>query len=401
MGAVLSVTSFVFFLAILEFVTRALQPASYYVWPPNFRHTFRPEPGLIHGVGTPSELTINSFGMRGDVPPDEGRYRLLTIGGSTTICVYLDDAKAWPYLLQQRLRDALGPESVWVGNVGRPGHSTAEHVLQVDKLLQQPPEVDALVLLIGINDLLMSLSNTTGAPARVDPDPRAMLRRAFSVFPDWDEDSPWYLRNAVGRLIRLRGWHPMPFQKEGIYAMDEKGRFVEMLREYRRAAASFRPAPPDLSAALSGYTRNVNAIIDLAEKAGVRVIFLTQPTLWAPEMTRAERDLLWAGGPNFFHLKPGAKYYSAEALAGAMKTYNDALLEVCREREAECVDMASEFPRNTTVFYDDAHFTEAGSAMLAQRLAAYLMKHEPLNARSAERTPAPGDTRRAPGSARG
>jgi lysophospholipase L1-like esterase len=329
MGAVLSVTSFVFFLAILEFVTRALQPASYYVWPPNFRHTFRPEPGLIHGVGTPSELTINSFGMRGDVPPDEGRYRLLTIGGSTTICVYLDDAKAWPYLLQQRLRDALGPESVWVGNVGRPGHSTAEHVLQVDKLLQQPPEVDALVLLIGINDLLMSLSNTTGAPARVDPDPRAMLRRAFSVFPDWDEDSPWYLRNAVGRLIRLRGWHPMPFQKEGIYAMDEKG------------------------------------------------------------------------GPNFFHLKPGAKYYSAEALAGAMKTYNDALLEVCREREAECVDMASEFPRNTTVFYDDAHFTEAGSAMLAQRLAAYLMKHEPLNARSAERTPAPGDTRRAPGSARG
>ena len=118
-------------------------------------------------------------------------------------------------------------------------------------------------------------------------------------------------------------------------------------------------------------------------------------------MTKAERELLWAGGPNFFQLKRGADYYSAEALAAAMATYNGALLEICRERGVECVDMAVELPKSTTVFYDDAHFTEVGSAIMAQRLTAYLLEREPLNARARGRTPRPADTRPAPGPGRG
>ena len=45
----------------------------------------------------------------------------------------------------------------------------------------------------------------------------------------------------------------------------------------------------------------------------------------------------------------------------------------------ECVDMAEMVPKTTKVFYDDAHFTEYGSTMVAERLAEYLLATEPLS----------------------
>ncbi len=96
-------------------------------------------------------------------------------------------------------------------------------------------------------------------------------------------------------------------------------------------------------------------------------------------MPQSERDLIWMGGTDFFHLKRGKPYYSAAALAEAMTIYNDALLDVCRKRGLECVDMAAMVPKTAQVFYDDAHFTDYGSAIVAERLAEYLLDKEPLS----------------------
>ena len=62
-----------------------------------------------------------------------------------------------------------------------------------------------------------------------------------------------------------------------------------------------------------------------------------------------------------------------------MTIYNDALLEVCRKREVECVDMAEMVPKAAKVFYDHAHFTEYGSAIVTERFAEYLLDKEPLS----------------------
>jgi lysophospholipase L1-like esterase len=379
MGLVVFAVSSILFLAAGELLMQLYLPARYYVWPPNFQHSFRPPPEVIHGVSSPAQLTINAFGLRGDPLSDDEQYRLLTVGASTTICVYLDDAKVWPYLVQQRLNDVLGPETVWVGNAGRPGHSTPQHLLQVEKLLEQYPEIDAVVLLIGIADLLVDLSATIDAPPVFEEGTDGALRRAFSIFPDWDAESPWYTRNVIGRAVRLRNWHPLPIERDGVFAMDEQADFVKMIREFRAAASLFRQTPPDLSKQLAVYVRNLDAIVEAAREADRRVIFLTQPALWKPGMSQAERALLWGGGTDFFHAGRGKEYYSEEVLADAMRLYNDALLEVCQKRGAECVDMASALPRTTKVFYDDAHFTEFGAAMLADRLAEYLLATEPLN----------------------
>ena len=379
MGAALFVLSAIVFLTLGELFMLLYLPNRYYVWPPNFKKTFHLEPDVIHGVTSPSNFTINAFGLRGDPLSEDEKYRLLAVGASTTICAYLDDSKAWPYLLQERLNEALGPKMVWVGNAGRPGHSTAEHVLQIEKLLEQYPEIDAAVLLVGLNDLWVNLAAAIDRPRVFDEDPNRALRRAFSIFPDWDADIPWYSRNVIGRLMRLRNWHPIPLKKDGVYAMDEKGDFIKIMRAYRKAASSIRHRLPDISAAVVVYTRNLHAIVDQVERMGRRVIFLTQPTLWKHRMPRSELDLIWGGGPSFFRLKRGRPYHSPSVLAEAMTIYNDALLEVCRERGVECVDMAKMVPKTAKVFYDDAHYTEYGSTMVAERLAEYLLDKEPLS----------------------
>jgi hypothetical protein len=67
-----------------------------------------------------------------------------------------------------------------------------------------------------------------------------------------------------------------------------------------------------------------------------------------------------------------------------MQLYNDALLEVCRERSADCLDVAAQLPRNAEIFYDDAHYTEEGSRRLARLVADHLLAREPLNGRLRE-----------------
>jgi len=96
-------------------------------------------------------------------------------------------------------------------------------------------------------------------------------------------------------------------------------------------------------------------------------------------MTPEEKALLWMGGTNFFDLGPGKEYYSLEALPKTMALYNDTLTDVCRARGVECVDIASALPRTSEVFYDDAHYTELGASLVADRSSQYLLSTEPLS----------------------
>lgn len=365
----LSLGILVLCLGLAEAVARCSLTDAYYVWPPNFEEDLDPDPTIIHGITGTSRLTINAIGIRGGPFTEEQRYRLLAVGGSTTICTYLDDTETWPYLVQERLNARLGSGTIWVGNVGRPGHLSGHNQLQVKELLRQHPEIDGVLLLVGINDFLVTLNFIERG--WIPPSSRyAHLKRAFSIFPGWDEAAPWYQRTALGRPR----WR-VPEWLENRPAQDRRARVFALWRGYRREASALRADLPDLSGSLVSYTRQLNAIIDAAEAEDARVLFMTQPTLWRPGLSQAELDLLWTGGPRE---KSGDEYYAVEALAAGMELYNDALRRVCRDRGTECIDVAAILPKELAVFWDDAHFTEEGARRLAEIVAGYLLAHEPL-----------------------
>jgi len=375
--AALFVGSLAFFLAIAELAARLSLSEGYQVWPPNFRATFAPGENVLKGASDESSITINAQGMRGDPLASDQRYHLLAIGGSTTICNYLDDDDAWPYLVQQGLEAELGEGSVWVGNVGRPGHGTNQHRLHVEKLLAQYPEIDAVFVLVGINDMLIRVLLLHDPIPLPKPGSDQDLRQAFSVFPGWDAESPWYRRTGIARFLVARRWR-LPGQRDDGPLVDSRAELIVRARDYRRRATSFPEELPGLPDGLAGYERNLNGIVDAAQAAGRRLIFLTQPTLWREGLTPEEEASLWMGGPRFDRLGPGAEFYSVRALAEGMARYNETLLRVCRARGVECIDLATQLPRERVVFWDDAHFTVEGSRRLAQLVSDYLLSREPL-----------------------
>lgn len=387
------------FLTGSEIVLRTLSDtdANYYIHPPNTRRIFRPIPEIMPGVSGESEFKINAFGIRGDAFSRDQDYRILTIGGSTTICFFLDESEAWPYRLQRMLNTRLGTSGIWVGNAGKRGLNTREHIVQVQKLLPQYPKIDAIILLIGINDLLLRLGQDVNyrpfffehlESPRYDTEALheddKVWNRAFhnGKVPGWDLRYPFYKRTEIWRNLRKakqRFLRPPAVRNLMQYLA---GKQIISLRQNRKNASAIRNILPDLSTALEEYARNVNRIIDLAENRGTRVIFVTQPVMWKSGLSKELNSLLWLGGIGHLMAIGDFEYYSIEVLAQAMGMYNEALLTICRKRKVECVDLASLLPKDTTVFYDDAHFNESGSRKVAAVLSNYLLEHDPFKERS-------------------
>jgi hypothetical protein len=235
--------------------------------------------------------------------------------------------------------------------------------------------------------LTLSLDPEARAQVLAASGPAALLESAFRVYPGAGGDAPWYWRTGLGRLWLTRSRLLPGRRRDDDPVLDPSGSHVARWRAYRRQASRLRDALPDLGPALDQYARNLERIVDAAAAEGVRPILLTQPTLWREDLSREERDLLWTGGPGLDRLAPGREYYSVAALAEGMRRYNERLLAVCRERGAECFDLAARLPRDTSVFWDDAHFTEEGARRVAGLVAGYLLERpsrlEPRSARAA------------------
>ena len=372
---------------LAELALRALTPQQYYVYPPGLARTFRPVPDVMPGVTGDSRFTINDVGIRGPQFADTDAVRILAVGGSTTECLYLDQAEAWPQVLQDLLN--RGQPNVWVGNVGKSGHDARHHLLQVEHLLDQYPRIDVVLLLVGVNDLrfwLNSFDDADRAASRYVIDD-TVWDEAFMVRPGrtvafvqrgevqrWQCvtcGEPFYKQTEIWRRLRVikRAYTAPP--TPAIF-QDESGQIYLTARQ-RRMEASKEARLPNLTRGLAAYTAYLERISDVVERQGAQLVLITQPFLWTTAQHTAHERLLFMGGPIAEHPRTdGEVYYATEALAEGMAHYNAALLRLCAARQLPCLDLAARIPKDTHHFYDDVHFNEAGAAKVAQVLADHL-----------------------------
>jgi lysophospholipase L1-like esterase len=344
--------------------------ARYSVWPPSLSIQFSPAPEAMPGVTGESHFVINEQGVRGRPFGDE-KLRILAVGGSTTECLFLDDTEAWPYLVEQELQAALGQRSgdVWVGNVGKSGHTSDHHVLQVRHLLAQYPHVDIVIVLVGINDMLRVAHEGGYRPMTAE-----QLALTFWTSPGWEERDAVYKGTQIWRLVR-RARDTLQRDFSGALVQNTGGTMHLRLRANRRAATGFRTTVPDLDTALVAFRRNLHELIDAAEQHNAAVVLMTQPYLWKEDLRPDLAEFLWTGRVGGQYGRDDrTEYYTIEALRAAQAAYNEALLEVCRERELACIDLAAALPQDETVFYDDAHFNESGARQVANVVVRSLLE---------------------------
>jgi hypothetical protein len=351
-------------------------PNGYFVVAPHRTEVYKPPTALFSNVSKVAKHTSNSQGVCGPELGLEPEYRILTIGGSTTACNALDAPKTWPARLEAKLSSALHSRRIWVGNLGKPGLNTRNHLVTFSRYLPQHPRIDAVVLLAGINDLLGRLAQDDQfqamSVAQIESDPQ-VVDRAFAITPRAEPLTPWYrrlglLRAAKGLRARADAiLRPAPDQA------------VANVRSWRRNTRELRSQLPDLEPALAEYERNLETLLERGRSRGLRLIFMTQPVLWKREgVTPAEAETLMIGGVGRT-LKESTAYYSPQALAEGMARYNDVMKKVCQRRNVECVDLARELKSDLSVFYDDCHFNISGAEQVAQLLANHLLNAPPLN----------------------
>ena len=380
----------------------------YYVLPPNIVRSFNPSPTVVPGVHGPNRFTTNSDGLRGrDFGERAQEYRILAIGGSTTECLLLDDLEAWPHLLERQLARTADGRRIWSGGAGRAGMTARDHAVQIKYLLRQHV-VDAVLLLVGINDMGIALAGLDGdMRGRPVADPEAERRqipRAFAMAPGRlhepseflaASDAPWYKRTASYQLLKRTRMRVSGLLGRRGFVQNESGTVFETLRSYRRMAPRILSDSelPDLAPSLAEYRRNLVLIVERARAAQVRVILMTQPTLWRHDATPAEHALLWWGGVGNFMGGPGQPYYSIPAMMKALDMFNATLRNVCTTSGVECIDLAARVPKDPSIFYDDDHFTERGAAVVADVIVEYLRARSPF----ATLPPGPGRIARRPG----
>jgi lysophospholipase L1-like esterase len=307
------------------------------------------------GVHGKKSFTLNEVGLRGtSLPNDDGVYKIVTIGGSTTACAALDDREAWPQVLMDDLNAAETKHPVWIGNAGVSAQNTIHH-LRLLKTLPLLKKMDLLVFLVGLNDFQATLA-LGGAPSE------ARLEGAAEVMPIYKHLALYSLARAAGAAFVMK-FHPEASSDEAAI-------------RWQREEAQVVPLP-DLRVGLEEYRGRILRLGNECRKLGTRCVFLTQPVIWRADLPADLQKLLWYGYVGSLD-HPGG-YVGVTDLARGMDAYNRTLLGVCEQNGLECFDLASVVPRDTSAFYDDAHFNEQGARIVAAELARYLLSKPPLN----------------------
>ena len=355
-------------------------------------------PDVVPGITGVNHYRVNSRGIRGrPFGADSAEYRVLAVGGSTTECANLDDSEAWSGLLETSLSRTADGRAVWAGNIGRSGLTTRDNALHLKFLLRQYPRMDAVVALVGANDLQAALQEEHYRQPGPITDPveqQARLLRSFSYVAGRTEQRaaaaprsvPWYKVTELWQLGRRVRQGSNAVRHYDLSVLGPRGLFG--WRALRQGARRRIDTLPPLEAPLAEFRNNLNAMVDKAAASHTRLVFVTQPTMWGDHLPDSVSRTLWFGWVGPDRLGPKA-YYTAAALARGMEAFNAELLTVCRDRGVECVDAAGTLSHDATAFYDDMHFTERGSALLAEQLAGHFRREPPFGPAGGQLQPRP------------
>lgn len=344
-----SIGVFLVCLVVLEFTLKIISPSIFHSdlkLIPNQKMRINVE---LDGVSPVIYHSTNKWGFRGDEIPDnpDDYYFILAIGGSTTQCFYLDDKNTWPHLLQGFLKQSLGKEEIIVQNAGIDGHSSRGHILMM-KYVVPKVKPDMIVFLMGINDLGLSLDSKTyfeGNPFEKTPSFYKLFTksRLFQIAYSWK-------RVLSGEATLSKAAHQNLVLRELIKPESE------LSFGYEQELIS-----------LSEYKENLKEIVKAGEASGIKMLFLTQPSLFEDTdyWSSIEGKTAWIKDERF--------YISARTYAKMLNKFNDKTLEVCQEEGVDCLDLANKIPHSQEYFYDAFHFNERGSQLVAKEINKYIM----------------------------
>jgi len=291
--------------------------------------------------------TKNSLGFRGPEPPRDfsSRLTVLTIGGSTTECLFLSDGKTWTDEMARRLAQTF--PDIWVNNAGLDGQSTYGHLILLRDFVDGlHPRV--AVFLIGANDVGLDAGNGYDTALLPPPSP---IRRAASFLTDHLE-----LAGLAQNVVRVVRTH-----NEGFGHAEIDPRTIRKLEDDPETT---RATIAKYSAPLPDFAARVAAIVEECRRHGIEPVLVTQPLLNGDAIDPSTGVDL--GSMQIRGAANGRLWWRVQEM------YNDVTRRVAKDRNVLLVDAAHEMPKDSRLFYDFMHYTNQGAATLGAIVASHL-----------------------------
>lgn len=296
--------------------------------------------------------TRNSLGFRGPEPPPPAEWKddltIITVGGSTTECHFLNDNRTWPFLLGVKLRDSF--PDCWLNNAGLDGHSTFGHTIFLNDYIKHlRPRV--VIFLVGVNDM------ETEGPSFHD---RLNTRGGYADLKHFIFQNSEVLNLG---LNLVRGWRAQRFNNttNAMLVMDSSRKLVLPDSVMARRLAAQAPF-------LAGYRRRLEGLADTCVAWGILPVFVTQPNLFGEG-----RDAPTGVDLALFPCDPNDAGLNGRLMWQLLERYNDVVRSVGAARGVPVIDLARMMPKNSLYYYDMSHFTNAGAREVADLLASGLM----------------------------
>ncbi|OLD26174.1 MAG: hypothetical protein AUJ04_06465 [Acidobacteria bacterium 13_1_40CM_3_55_6] len=288
------------------------------------------------------DLRGRSWTQESQLRKPPGTLRILVVGASTTESPAQESKDAWWGVLEEKLQQQpeLAGSSVQVLAFGQGGFEVSDIVMWLKSEL---PELspDLLVTLVGINDL--TWPEHSDSDLHISYRLRGFLRTVSQIYRHL---SAIKLKRDLGRGAAIR-WSSTKELKEAA----ERFRALPL-----REPATRNPDP------LPRFLAGVQSIISLARRNGIPILLLGQPVLWKEEMTEAEDSVRW------FSPYEGKVAFRASGdwLYREMQRFNNAQNKAAAEAGSCFLKLDQVIPKSLEMFYDDCHFTDAGSIKVAE-----------------------------------
>jgi len=306
----------------------------------NSEFTWEIDYNEITGIQQDSKVSFDELGARSISNYENAAHKIIVFGGSTTACFALTQEKTWSALLEKKLGD-----SYWVGNFGRPGN-------------MEKPELNntkTVVIMQGVNDFVAYLISSE----RYLNSPEQKLKKfSFQHIPD--DHLPFYKQLNLYKLAS-RAKRNISFY---FTHSDHLTKAVVNIKELRKQSKIIEELP-DLKAGLAHYEANIKNLIQQAKEKKVKLVFVTQATMWKPNLEQKYDDLMLTSG-----FANNEAFYSTEALYTGMEVFNERLMKVCDQNNISYLDL--KLPKTTESFYDDFHFNESGAELTSDQLSTFL-----------------------------
>jgi lysophospholipase L1-like esterase len=288
----------------------------------------------------------NKLGFRGDNPPIDfsNCLTILTVGGSTTECGYLNDNKTWTYVLGDKLKQNF--KNLWINNAGIDGCSTFGHiVLLKDYIEKLKPKM--VIFLVGINDVGLEDYRLF--------DNRILKNIKLSYLCDVSIKKILFERSElVSFTVNL-----MMYYKALKMNIAHRNLDLTKLSHFEIADNEIlKMVQLHKDKYIESYKNRLSVIINSCGVNHILPIFVTQPYLYGQgfdDITGTNLETI--AYTNDMNGKSAWKI---------MELYNNILREVALSHGVYLIDLAKEMQKSSKYYYDYHHYTDEGAQRVAE-----------------------------------